>query len=149
MGLTINRPMDIPLSRVYEQLELGHRGPSGKQLLLSGGPIGMECGFVLHPTKNQQWEATLEISPQISLTASRDIIADMASGKGPEDAIVVLGYASWGPGQLEEEIADNAWLTVPGDAQIIFHTPANERAHAAAALIGVDLNKLSGFSGHA
>ncbi len=148
MGLAVNRPMDIPLSRVYEQLELSDTDPSGDQVLLSGGPVGIERGFVLHPTNEQSWESTLKISPQVSLTASRDIIADMASGSGPRDAVVMLGYASWSPGQLEEEIANNAWLTVHADADIIFHTPFEERTRAAASSIGVDLSKLSGASGH-
>ncbi|WIO75668.1 YqgE/AlgH family protein [Porticoccaceae bacterium LTM1] len=149
MGLIINRPMDVPLSRVFEQLEVDGDSLIGTQPLLSGGPVSTERGFVLHATNEKRWESTMKISPQVSLTASRDILIDIAAGNGPQDAMVVLGYAGWGAGQLEEEIADNAWLTVPADAEIIFHTPFAKRTQAAAATLGIDLIHLSGGAGHA
>lgn len=149
MGLVINRPMDVPLSHVFEQLELDSSTRVGEQPLLSGGPVGVERGFVLHTTKEQRWESTMKVSADISLTASRDILADIAAGHGPSDAVVVLGYAGWEPGQLEQEIAENAWLTVPASADIVFHTPFAERAQAAASTLGIDLIHLSGSAGHA
>ena len=151
MGLIINRPMDVPLSKVFEQMQLDNHSTPGHsaQPILSGGPVSIERGFVLHRNQQQHWESTMEVSPQVSLTASRDIIADMAAGNGPSDALVVLGYAGWGPGQLEQEIADNSWLTVPAHSDIIFDTPFAERSQAAAACIGVDLQQLSHGFGRA
>ncbi|UTW46675.1 YqgE/AlgH family protein [bacterium SCSIO 12696] len=149
MGLVINRPMDVPLSTVFEQMQLQGNTQLDSQPLLSGGPVSTERGFVLHRGTGQRWESTMEVSPQVCLTASRDIIADMAAGNGPSDALVVLGYAGWGPDQLEKEIAENAWLTVPADSDIIFSIPFAERNQAAAASIGVNLQHLSHSFGRA
>lgn len=149
MGLVINNPLDIPLSQVFEQFEIGYSDEIGKQHLLSGGPVQTDRGFVLHRPAGREWESTLAISGDISLTASKDIINDIASEKGPNELIITLGYAGWGAGQLEEEIANNAWLTVPGDADIVFNVPFDQRAMVAAAKIGVNLNQLSSDAGHA
>jgi putative transcriptional regulator len=95
------------------------------------------------------WGATLEITETIGITTSRDILEDLAQGAGPDQALVALGYAGWGPGQLEQEIVENAWLSGPADPEIVFHTPVQQRWAAAAALLGVDLALLSGDAGHA
>tara|TARA_R110001592_G_scaffold363399_1_gene688094 strand:- start:5297 stop:5875 length:579 start_codon:yes stop_codon:yes gene_type:complete len=149
MGLVINDPLDIPFSQIFEQLKISYTPEIGKQSLLSGGPVQMDRGFVLHGPGNHPWESTLPISNDIYLTASCDIITDIAKEQGPNNLIITLGYAGWGPGQLEEELADNAWLTVPGDTDILFHVPFHDRATAAAAKIGVNLNQLSSHVGHA
>ena len=149
MGLVINNPMEIPLSQIFEQFEISYSSKVGEAPLMSGGPVQVARGFVLHRPVRRQWEATLPISSDISLTSSRDIIADIAGEQGPSDLLVTLGYAGWGPGQLEEELANNAWLTVPGDADIIFNVPCEQRANAAAAKIGIDLSLLSSNAGHA
>lgn len=149
MGLVINNPLEIPLSQIFEQFELSYSPRVGSEPLMSGGPVQIDRGFVLHRPGQREWEATLPISSDISLTSSRDIISDIAEEQGPSDMLVTLGYAGWGPGQLEEELAHNAWLTVPGDANIIFDVPCEQRAQAAAAKIGIDLNQLSSNAGHA
>lgn len=149
MGLVINNPLDIPISQIFEQFEMTYSPHIGAQPLLSGGPVQIDRGFVLHRAGERQWESTRTISGEISLTASRDIISDIAFERGPGELIITLGYAGWGPGQLEEELAHNAWLTVPGDANILFNTPFEQRASAAAAKIGIDLNMLSTDAGHA
>lgn len=149
MGLVINNPLDIPMSQIFEQFEMTYSPHIGAQPLLSGGPVQIDRGFVLHRAGERQWESTRTISGEISLTASRDIISDIAVERGPGELIITLGYAGWGPGQLEEELAHNAWLTVPGDANILFNTPFEQRASAAAAKIGIDLNMLSTDAGHA
>jgi len=149
MGLVINNPLEIPLSQIFEQFEISYSSKVGEAPLMSGGPVQVDRGFVLHRPVRRQWEATLPISSDISLTSSRDIIADIAGEQGPSDLLVTLGYAGWGPGQLEEELANNAWLTVPGDADIIFNVPCEQRANAAAAKIGIDLSLLSSNAGHA
>lgn len=149
MGLTINQPTDIPMSRVFDELDVEYPEEIGRKPLLAGGPVQRERGFVLHKTTATHWESTIEISPDISLTASRDIILDIARNKGPRDSYLTLGYAGWGAGQLEQELADNAWLTIPADADILFHIPFSERARAAAAKIGFNIDRLSIQSGHA
>ncbi|TNE76944.1 MAG: YqgE/AlgH family protein [Gammaproteobacteria bacterium] len=149
MGLVINNPLEIPLSQIFEQFEIDYSPRMGDEPLMSGGPVQIDRGFVLHRSGQRSWEATLPISSDISLTSSRDIISSIAEEQGPSDMLVTLGYAGWGPGQLEEELANNAWLTVPGDADIIFKVPCEQRANAAAAKIGIDLNLLSSNAGHA
>ena len=149
MGLVVNNPLDVPLSQIFEQFEIDYSTKIGSQALLSGGPFQTDRGFVLHRPAEREWESTLVISSDISLTASKDIIPDIAQERGPNDVIIALGYSGWGPGQLEEELVSNAWLTIPGDANIVFNVPFERRAGAAAAKIGIDLNQLSTITGHA
>ncbi|MEJ2418843.1 MAG: YqgE/AlgH family protein [Exilibacterium sp.] len=149
MGIVINHPLNLSLGEIFELLKLPSDTTSmGGQTVLSGGPVQIERGFVLHPA-GQRWESTVEISPEVSLTASRDIIVDLAAGKGPASALVALGYAGWSAGQLETEIAANAWLTVPADSHVIFDTPIEQRWTAAARHLGIDLNLISSCAGHA
>jgi putative transcriptional regulator len=115
---------------------------------MSGGPVQPERGFVLHPS-DSKWQSTLEVSPDISLTASRDIIVALAEGRGPKQYLITLGYAGWGEGQLEEEIASNSWLTVQADKDVIFNTPFEQRWTAAAQTLGIDVNLISSTAGHA
>lgn len=148
MGIIINHPLNLKLSELFHQLGLREDGKLSETAVLSGGPVQFERGFVLH-TSEQQWETTLEITPEISLTASRDIIEAIAEDRGPEKALVALGYAGWGAGQLEAEIAANSWLTVPADNHIIFDTPVEQRWAAASRHLGIDLNLISSVAGHA
>ena len=113
-----------------------------------GGPVQRERGFVLHDG-DQSWEGTLPISSELSLTTSRDVLEAIARGEGPKRYLVALGYAGWGPGQLEAEMAENAWLSGPADNEVMFETPPNQRWRAAAKLLGVDITRLSLSSGHA
>lgn len=153
MGITINRPLGLSLSQVFEQLELDYLPPNGTQTLLCGGPVEEQQGFVLHRTTSKKWQATIAISDDIFLTTSRDIINDMASNQGPESVLIALGYAGWTSGQLEQELLENAWLTVPPDAELLskllFDTPLEQRADLAATSIGINLSQLSNSVGHA
>ncbi len=149
MGLTINRPLGLPLSQIFAQLNLPCPEKLGALPLLLGGPVQQERGFVLHRSKDQQWQSTVSVSDQISLTASRDIIEAIAHEEGPAESLIILGYAGWGAGQLEQELLANAWLTVPADAEFLFDTPLERCAHLAAARIGINLNQLSNSAGHA
>ncbi|MDO3387592.1 YqgE/AlgH family protein [Gilvimarinus sp. SDUM040013] len=150
MGLVINLPMEITLGEIYQQLELDCDDQSASYPALAGGPVGVERGFVLHPNlKTERWQSTLHISDTVALTASKDILEAMSRGQGPEHYLVALGYAGWEKGQLEQEIAENAWLTVPADEQILFHTPTEQRWSAAARDLGIDLNLISNTVGHA
>ena len=153
MGITINRPLDLPLSQVFEQLNLDYSPPNGTQTLLCGGPVEEQQGFVLHPPAEKHWQATAAISDDIFLTTSRDIIDDMACDQGPDTALVALGYAGWTSGQLEQELLENAWLTIPPDSnllsQLLFDSPLDQRADLAAASLGINLSQLSNSAGHA
>ncbi len=148
MGLVINSATTMQLNEVFEQMGLEDIAQLGEQIIMSGGPVQQERGFVLHPT-GTQWQSTLEVSAEISLTASRDIISALAAGNGPQKYLIALGYAGWGEGQLEAEIAANSWLTVPADKDIIFETPFEQRWASAARSLGVDVNLISGTAGHA
>lgn len=148
MGLVINTATPMQLREIFAQMELQDLADIGDQIVMSGGPVQQERGFVLHP-HGSQWQSTLEVSPDISLTASRDIIAALAEGQGPREYLIALGYAGWGEGQLEAEIAANSWLTVPASRDIIFDTPFEQRWAAAAQVLGIDLNLISSNAGHA
>lgn len=149
MGLVINRPIDINVAEILEQMEIPVSEPTaGEAPVYLGGPVEEQRGFVLH-SSDSEWDSTLRINDQVSVTTSRDILEAMARGEGPEQALVALGYAGWGPGQLEQEILDNSWLSAPADQSILFTLPPARRWQAAAELLGVDLNRLSSESGHA
>lgn len=150
LGIIINRPLEITLKEVFEQMKSTPQSSETTAAwpVYMGGPVQPDRGFVLHPP-GQSWESMMQISPEICVTTSRDIIDALAAGSGPERALVALGYAGWGAGQLEQELAANAWFNAPADAKIIFDTPVQRRWQAAAALTGVDLNRLSDDVGHA
>jgi putative transcriptional regulator len=149
MGLIINQQLDIPAKAVFDRLELKYNQPEGDELIFDGGPIQQDRGFILHTTSDQQWESTLHIGGDISLSTSKDILGDIALGTGPKDALITLGYSSWGGGQLEEELKENSWLVIPADSAILFNTDCAHRAQAAALSIGLNLDMLALESGHA
>lgn len=148
MGVVINHPLEITLGDIFDQMSLEHDGEFRSTPVLAGGPVHIERGFVLH-SSNSSWQSTLKITDEISLTGSRDIVSAMARKEGPEQVQFALGYAGWTPGQLEEELAANSWLTLPADSSIIFSTPIEQRWTAAARELGVDINLISSVSGHA
>lgn len=149
MGLVVNRLMELRLGEVlaHMQIKPGVAG-IGDQRVYEGGPVHQERGFVLH-TPEGHWESSLRVGDDLAVTTSRDVLAALAEGQGPENYLVALGFAGWDAGQLEQEVADNAWLTVPADREILYHTPVQERWHAAANPLGVDLDLVSGYVGHA
>ncbi len=149
LGLVINRPLGLLLGQLLEHLQIA-TDQSGLAALpvYQGGPVQPEQGFVIHSPVGH-WGATLRVTDQIGITTSRDILQAVARGEGPEHLLVTLGYAGWGPGQLEKELAENAWLSASADFDILFHKPSDQRWSAAAALLGIDLNLLSADAGHA
>lgn len=150
MGIVINQPITITVGELFGQLELDIMHlPIAKQPLYYGGPVQKERGFVLHSPSLKQWDSTIAVSEEVFITGSSDIFRDMAADQGPEHSVIALGYAGWDSGQLENEVADNRWLIVPGDAEILFETAHQERWLAAAKKLGVDLNLMGGQSGHA
>ena len=149
LGIVINRPMNVVLGDILKQLSLEAEDPATVATpIFLGGPVAPERGFVIHEPQGA-WEATLKIGERIGVTTSRDVLAAIATGAGPKKSFVALGYAGWSPGQLEEELKSNSWLSAPADMRIVFETPVEQRWQAAAKLIGVDLSLLSGDAGHA
>ena len=149
MCIRDSQQMDIPVKAIFKQLELDYNETCGDELIFDGGPVARDRGFILHRTCTQTWESTVAISDEICLTASKDILSDIAIGDGPQNPLITLGYSSWGAGQLEEELATNSWLTIPSSAAIIFNTDCANRATAAASSIGLNLDMLSTDMGHA
>ena len=149
LGIVVNRPTDMTLSALFEQIEVELPDPAlGRSPVLYGGPVQMDRGFVLHrPLGN--WQSTLAVSDDLGLTTSKDVLEAMARGEGPRDVLVSLGYAGWGAGQLEQELAQNAWLTVDADADVIFGLPPERRLPAAMSRLGFDYSRLSEGAGHA
>ena len=149
MGVVINRPLEIQLGEILLHMDIRTDDIEiASQPVYMGGPVQSDRGFVLHEPIGD-WEATLKVTDEIGITSSRDILAAIAAGEGPENAIMTLGYAGWGAGQLEQEMARNTWLSGPADRHIVFDTPSERRWLAAAALIGVDLHLISNEAGHA
>ncbi len=149
LGIVINRTIDLTVGDVFTQMKItGTASAQTKSPVHYGGPVQMERGFILHEGIGD-WDSTLEINGQTGLTTSRDILEAMANDAGPARAILALGYAGWGAGQLEREISENAWLNGPADNELIFTTPVEERWSRAAGLLGVDLSLLSTDAGHA
>ncbi len=150
LGIIINRPLELTLSELLEHIQLPQpmQGNWSDRQVFSGGPVQPQQGFVLHSPVGG-WEATLQITDVLGLTTSSDILRALAEPTAPSRLLVALGYAGWGPGQLEREMSENAWLSTPADPGILFDTPVSERLSAAAALLGVDLRLLSHDAGHA
>ncbi len=167
MGLIINLPVNITLSDLLKQIEPDEDAEaqvvesskqdvanasdatnSLEQLVLSGGPISQQRGFVLHSSQ-QGLSSSLALNKEFMITTSKDILLALGTEKAPEQFIVTLGYAGWGPGQLEEELQANSWLTTPVDADILFKTPVEQRWKKATEKLGIDLAHLSSDIGHA
>ena len=150
LGIVINRPLEMKMSEVLEQLALTSDDLRLRDMpVLRGGPVQNDRGFVLHRPCPRDWDSTLPVSDTLHVTTSRDVLAAMARGEGPAQAVVALGYAGWDAGQLEEEVLQNAWLTVPCDESLIFDLPFDQRWHAAARLLGVELSRISLQAGRA
>jgi putative transcriptional regulator len=150
MALVLNRPVGLSVADILEQLKLDASAPALAAMpVLSGGPVQTERGFVLHADDGRPWESSLAVRPGLCLTTSRDILVALAEGRAPAPLMFALGYAGWGAGQLDRELLENAWLTVPADPAILFETPVERRWQAAADLVGVDLSRMSGYAGRA
>lgn len=147
-GLVINRPLDLTLAEVASQMSLSSP-PTALATLTAyaGGPVGAERGFVVHEPVGE-WQGTLRVNNKIGVTTSRDIVEAICRGEGPNKFLVVIGYAGWEAGQLEQEMIDNAWLTTPARAEILFDTPVEKRWEAAASMFGIDLTRMSPDVGH-
>lgn len=151
LGIVINRPTNLKLGGLLEQLDVQDAHPeAAERPVFDGGPVARERGFVLHNgDADTRFESSVAVSPDIQLTLSRDVLEAIAAGRGPSKSLVALGYAGWQPGQLEAEMLANAWLSVPATPEIVFDVPYAERWMSAARIVGVDISRLSPHAGHA
>lgn len=150
VGIVINQPLlHLRLDDILEQMGIRTDYPEvAGRLVFNGGPIQKERGFILH-NKGDTWQSTIEISDNIALTTSPDILQAIAQNQGPQHAFIALGFANWEGGQLEKEMSENSWLYGPANFDIIFHMAIGSRWRTAAALMGVDVDRLSSDIGHA
>lgn len=149
LGVVINRAMDMTVAEVLEQfgLRTDNAVLAAKPVFL-GGPVQTERGFVVHDG-DRDFDTTLRITPDLAVTTSRDVLEQIAAGTGPRRTLVALGYSGWAGGQLEQELAENSWLSAPADHGVLFDTAPEQRWDAAAGLLGIDIHLLSGEVGHA
>jgi len=149
-GVIINRQLGAEISEILDQLSIpfDENNELVKKCIHMGGPVEVERGLILHSPVGR-WDSTLVSHDDIGLTSSLDIMQEIVGETPPEHFFVVLGYAGWGAGQLEQELADNSWLHGPADKNIIFDMPLSQRWDAAAKLLGVDMALLSSDAGHA
>ncbi|MGF1785161.1 YqgE/AlgH family protein [Photobacterium swingsii] len=153
MGVVVNVPIDISLTNMLEQLDLERSLPVTQaqrldQPVFNGGPVSSDRGFVLH-NHGGVFSSSIQVTPHLSVTTSKDILAILGSDDSPEKFLVALGYAGWDAGQLEQELVDNHWLTIEADPAILFDTPINERWQKAVAKLGINAANLSIDKGHA
>ena len=149
MGIVINRPTELVLGDILAQLDITVISEEvANTAVYQGGPVQPERGFVLH-NDNNVWDSTLSVTPNISVTTSKDILEAIGQGKGPEKFLMALGYAGWNEGQLETELSENSWLSGPADMDILFTVATDNKLTAAAQQLGVDLNLISAEAGHA
>jgi len=149
IGITINRLSGFTLGEVLEQLDIPCKTKEISSIpVLEGGPVSPNHGFVLHPPV-EGFESSMRIDDEIMVTTSRDILAAIATGNGPQQFLVALGYAGWGNGQLESEMRQNAWLSVRADKAILFDSPLQSRWEKAVGKLGIKSDHLHGVGGHA
>jgi len=150
LGIVINRPTGLTLLNLFKQLDIPQMDSLAESIpVLFGGPVQLDCGFVLHHPVGK-WQSTLVVNKEVGLTTSLDILKAIANAEGPEQVLIAMGYAGWAAGQIEHELAQNAWLTVPASANVIFDMPSEERLPAAMQLLGITNSaNLSNEIGHA
>lgn len=152
MGLVINQPFNLPISQILQQMDIQTDNLTYPTQLnspiLIGGPVSPERGFILH-TPQPFWSDSYSITDELMLTTSRDILSAIGGSQSPSKFLVALGYAGWGRHQLEQEIADNTWLTIPATNDILFDTPIEDRWQQTSKHLGFDVWQLSSQMGHA
>lgn len=150
MGIVINQPVGMTLKELIEQSEIEAtvNDDKAEQIILAGGPVNQDRGFVIHSTQ-AGWSSSLELTSEIMVTTSRDILTVIGNEHAPEHSIIALGYAGWSAGQLEEELQSNAWLTVEADLDILFNTPIHRKWEVAVHKLGINTWQLGPDVGHA
>ncbi|TBW54857.1 YqgE/AlgH family protein [Marinobacter halodurans] len=146
MGLVINRPLDISVGEVLEQLDMD--GVEITQPVYAGGPVQPERGFILHRPFGE-WQSSMAITDQLTMTTSRDILEAIGIGEGPSEFLMALGYSGWSSGQLEEELNTSSWLVCPAHHDLLFRVESDQRYAEVLRTMGIDLNQLTDTVGHA
>ncbi|MXU66803.1 YqgE/AlgH family protein [Oceanomicrobium pacificus] len=150
MGLVINKPApDLKFKDLLDQLDIPGTGSARELRVHLGGPVEHGRGFVLHTPEYHVDQSTMDIDGLFGMTATLEVLRDIAGGEGPERSLLALGYAGWGPGQLESELQANGWLTCDADLDLVFNDDDDEKWQAALALLGVDPRMLSAEGGTA
>ena len=150
MGIVINQPSTMTIRELINMADSSALVPDvlGDNIVVCGGPVHIDRGFIVHMAKGG-YSSSINVSSQIMLTTSKDILMDLGQQNGPEKSLVALGYAGWDAGQLEQEIQDNAWLTVEADNKILFDTPLNKKWEAAVNKLGINVWQLTQQAGRA
>jgi putative transcriptional regulator len=151
LGVVINKPTDMTMQVLFERIDLKLEGGMESHVdepIMFGGPVQDDRGFVLH-TPGNRYSSSLTVTEDIAFTTSIDVLEAVAAGDGPPRMLVSIGYSGWSPGQLEDEIGRNGWLTVGADPEILFNLPIEERYTAAMRLLGIDPLMLTSEAGHA
>lgn len=150
MGFVINRPIGVTIGELLAKVNIEARADCARcdNPVYYGGPVERERGFVLH-SGAAEWNASMAVTDGLALTTSLDILEAISHGRGPQRFLLLLGYAGWGPGQLEGEMLENAWLSTPADTDLMFTADCADSWQQAARLIGVDVELLSPQAGHA
>ena len=162
MGIVVNQPSTMNVKQLLEQTDkdLTVSEDKAEQIVLAGGPVNQERGFVLHSpqitvkstsqdAEQKSWASSLKLAPNVMVTTSKDILTAIGKDEGPEDVLIALGYAGWTAGQLEKEMQENAWLTIEADEEILFRTPMHKKWQATVNKLGVDVWQLAPGAGHA
>ena len=143
LGSVINLPIKMQFSEVMEQLEIEvTRLDLANLEVLSGGPVEVDKGFIIHDSPGD-WSSSFMVTDDIQITTSKDILSDISHGEGPENFLFTLGCAGWSPGQLEQELKDNAWITCPASKEILFSKDYEKKPDMAAATLGFTMSQLS------
>jgi putative transcriptional regulator len=151
LGFVVNKPLRASVADIFN--ELGIQSSAAQQQafkdhrVLAGGPVEQEKGFIIHDS-SKVWDSSMEVSEGIHISTSKEVLQDIADGKGPERFMLALGCAGWDAGQLESEVTANTWLTVPATIDIIFSEDFQHKAEVAVAQLGIDLSQLSPDAGH-
>ena len=149
LGIIVNRPIDMNLATLFKKIDVPFDSIEMADLpVFFGGPVQTDRGFVLHRPIGD-WQSTLVVNEYVGLTSSRDVLQAVAREGQPREMMVPLGYSGWGAGQLEHELAENAWLTVPADPHILFDLSYEERLPSAMEILGIDFTNLAVQAGHA
>ena len=152
LGVIINKPTDMTMEILFERIDLtissGLHSNVVNEPIMFGGPVQDDRGFVLH-TPGTPYSSSLTVTGEVAFTTSIDVLEAVANGSGPQRLLVSIGYAGWSPGQLEDEIGRNGWLTVAADPHVLFDLPIEERYNAAIKLLGIDPMMLASEAGHA
>ena len=150
LGIVVNQPLSMSIADIFEELDIQCSVEDDRfrdQRVLAGGPVERDKGFIIHDSTKEEY-SPLRVGDRFSLSTSKELLQDIADGKGPDKFLVALGCAGWDAGQLEQELADNAWLTAPASSELVFSSDYENKASHAAAQLGIDLAQLSPDAGH-